>query len=307
MLAHTRRVIFLEEGDVADITADGVVITGVDGVAARAAGPRDRLVDRGGREGRLRALHAQGDARAARGDARRRSPAASTATRSSSTSWSPVADATARVERVELVACGTANYASAVGAYALPGLAAHPGALEHRLGVPLLAAAARRADARHRGHPVGRDGRHHRAGALRAPAGLPDHRGHQHRRLGDHPRGGRGAVPPGRPGDRGRGDQDVRDAGHDARAARGGHGQGARPAARRARARARPRAARAARQGGSGRSSWPSRPRSSRAATSTRAASCSSAGASPTRSRSRARSSSRRSATSTPRAMPRAS
>src|SRR3972149_5357382 len=40
VLAHTNRVVFLEEGDVADLTADGVTITGGDGV------PRGRLRDR---------------------------------------------------------------------------------------------------------------------------------------------------------------------------------------------------------------------------------------------------------------------
>ena len=38
VLAHTKRVMFLEEGDVADIDVNGVTVTGVDG------GPRERLV-----------------------------------------------------------------------------------------------------------------------------------------------------------------------------------------------------------------------------------------------------------------------
>src|SRR3990170_1954777 len=38
VLAHTSKVIFLEEGDVADIDANGVVVTGIDG------SPRERLV-----------------------------------------------------------------------------------------------------------------------------------------------------------------------------------------------------------------------------------------------------------------------
>ncbi len=66
ILAHTDRVIFLEEGDVADLRPTGVTITGVDGVRAPARGHDHRLVARGRREGRLRALHAQGDPRAAR-------------------------------------------------------------------------------------------------------------------------------------------------------------------------------------------------------------------------------------------------
>src|SRR6476659_2457872 len=38
VLAHTRKVIFLEEGDVADITAEHVIVTGID------VSPRERLV-----------------------------------------------------------------------------------------------------------------------------------------------------------------------------------------------------------------------------------------------------------------------
>ena len=65
ILAHTNRIIFLADGDVADVRPTSVEITGVDGV------PRHRnetLVDsspKGRREGRLRPLHAQGDPRAA--------------------------------------------------------------------------------------------------------------------------------------------------------------------------------------------------------------------------------------------------
>src|SRR6476469_8409507 len=38
VLAHTKKVIFLDEGDVADISAEGVTVTGVDGL------PRERVV-----------------------------------------------------------------------------------------------------------------------------------------------------------------------------------------------------------------------------------------------------------------------
>ena len=67
ILAHTNRIIFLEEGDVADVRPTSVEITGVDGVLAPPRGDAGRLVARGRREGRLRALHAQGDPRAAGG------------------------------------------------------------------------------------------------------------------------------------------------------------------------------------------------------------------------------------------------
>ena len=102
------------------------------------------------------------------------------------------------VTRIELIACGSAHYASLVGACGAPGLDRAPGPGEHRLRVPLRPAAARRADAGHRRHPVGRDRRHDRADTPRARARLPGHRGDEHGRLGHHPRGRRGPVPAGR-------------------------------------------------------------------------------------------------------------
>jgi len=118
VLAHTRRVIFLEEGDVADLHADFVTITGIDGA------PRERLsteidwsIEAAEKDGydhfMLKEMHEQPSAiRAAitgrlHGDEIR------------VTELEPVVDAILRAERVELVACGSANYASAVGAYAL--------------------------------------------------------------------------------------------------------------------------------------------------------------------------------------------
>ena len=87
---------------------------------------------------------------------------------------------------------------SLVGAAAIQDWTGHAGPGDRRLGVPLQPAAARRADARHRRDPVGRDGRHDRPDPPRPRAGLPDRRRDQHGRLGDHPRGRRGRVPPGR-------------------------------------------------------------------------------------------------------------
>ena len=103
-----------------------------------------------------------------------------------------------RATRVELVACGSAYYAVARRRRRDPGLDRAAGPGDGRLGVPLQPAAARRQDARHRRHPVGRDGRHDRPDPPRPRAGLPDRRGDEHRRLGDHPRGRRGRLPPGR-------------------------------------------------------------------------------------------------------------
>ena len=65
ILEHTKNVVILHEGDVADVTPDGTRISSLDGVEVRARRHRDPLEPRRGREGRLRALHAQGDLRAA--------------------------------------------------------------------------------------------------------------------------------------------------------------------------------------------------------------------------------------------------
>ena len=116
LLPHTRRVIFLDEGDVADLRADGVTITGVDG------SPRERLVtivewsiESAQKDGfdhfMLKEIHEQPAAvRAALmgrldGDSVRLDELA------------PVMDAIRRADRVEFVACGSANYASAIGAH----------------------------------------------------------------------------------------------------------------------------------------------------------------------------------------------
>ena len=174
ILAHTDRVIFLEEGDVADLRPWGV--TDHRGRRRRPRAGRDghRLVARGRREGRLRDVHAQGDPRAARvappGHRRPRHPHRpssgceelegfeETLRRSTGSSSSPAA---------------RASYAALVGAAAIQDWVGHPGPGDGRLGVPLQPAADRRADARHRGHPVRRDGRHDRPDPPRPRAWLP--------------------------------------------------------------------------------------------------------------------------------------
>ena len=159
VLAHTRRVIFLEEGDVADITADRVTITGIDGR------PRERLVheidwtiekaEKGGYPHfMLKEMHEQPEAHP-RGDHRPRPRR-----RIELDELEPLADAIARdrARRVRRLRHGQLRGGGR--RLCLPGLAAHAGALERRLRVPLLAAAARREDARRRGDAVRRDGRH---------------------------------------------------------------------------------------------------------------------------------------------------
>ncbi|MDQ3938813.1 MAG: glutamine--fructose-6-phosphate transaminase (isomerizing), partial [Chloroflexota bacterium] len=118
VLPHTRRVIFLEEGDVADMDAGGVRVTDVDGR------PRERLIneidwsieaaEKGGYPHfMLKEMHEQPQA----------IRAAITGRIGDGTievdELAPIADRLALVERVEFVACGTANYAAAVGSYVM--------------------------------------------------------------------------------------------------------------------------------------------------------------------------------------------
>jgi glucosamine--fructose-6-phosphate aminotransferase (isomerizing) len=116
VLAHTRRVIFLEEGDVADLDSASVTITGVDG------SPRDRLVsdidwtleaaEKGGYEHfMLKEMHEQPQAIRASVTGRVHDDEIR------ADELEPVMDAIQRAERVEFVACGSANYAAAVAAY----------------------------------------------------------------------------------------------------------------------------------------------------------------------------------------------
>ena len=65
LLPVTRNFIFLEEGDVAEIRRNSVRILDRDGNTVAAPGQAERAVGRRRREGRVRALHAQGNPRAA--------------------------------------------------------------------------------------------------------------------------------------------------------------------------------------------------------------------------------------------------
>jgi glucosamine--fructose-6-phosphate aminotransferase (isomerizing) len=116
VLAHTKKVIFLEEGDVADINANGVIVTGIDG------SPRERLVteidwsieaaEKGGYPHfMLKEMHEQPEAIRAAITGRVHDDTIEL------DELEPIADRLREIERIEFVACGTANYASAVGAY----------------------------------------------------------------------------------------------------------------------------------------------------------------------------------------------
>jgi glucosamine--fructose-6-phosphate aminotransferase (isomerizing) len=126
ILAHTRRVIFLEEGDVADLTPNRVVVTDVDGR------PVERVVEtiewtveaaeKGGYDTfMLKEIHEQPDALRQSLTGR-----ITLAGRIQSAELEPVFEAVRRATRVELVACGTASYAAMVGARAIQELTGLP-------------------------------------------------------------------------------------------------------------------------------------------------------------------------------------
>jgi glutamine---fructose-6-phosphate transaminase (isomerizing) len=119
ILAHTDQVIFLEEGDVADLRPWGVTIT--DNLGA----PRERKVttidwtpeaaEKGGYDTfMLKEIHEQPEALA--------QSLAGRVTRDGRIDvqeLAPLADILATVDRIELIACGTAYYAALVGAAAI--------------------------------------------------------------------------------------------------------------------------------------------------------------------------------------------
>ncbi|HEY3165328.1 MAG TPA: glutamine--fructose-6-phosphate transaminase (isomerizing) [Candidatus Limnocylindrales bacterium] len=119
ILAHTNRIVFLEEGDVADVRPGGVVITGVDGVERQRA---ETLIDwtpeaaekSGFDHFMLKEIHEQPESL--------RQCIAGRLTRDGHVRLPEIealADQIRAATRVELVACGSAYYAALVGAAAL--------------------------------------------------------------------------------------------------------------------------------------------------------------------------------------------
>ncbi|HXU86333.1 MAG TPA: glutamine--fructose-6-phosphate transaminase (isomerizing) [Verrucomicrobiae bacterium] len=119
ILAHTNRIIFLEEGDVADVLPGGVVITNVDGVEQERA---ETLIDwtpeaaekSGFDHFMLKEIHEQPEAI--------RQCIAGRVTRDGHVRLMEIdglAEQLRAATRVELVACGSAYYAALVGAAAI--------------------------------------------------------------------------------------------------------------------------------------------------------------------------------------------
>jgi len=116
ILAHTNRVVFLEEGDVADLRPSGIEVTDVAGV------PHERVAteitwtaeaaEKGGFEHfMLKEIHEQPQA-LRQCIAGRLAPDGTLRVEE----LAPLADVLQTITRVELIACGTASYAALVGA-----------------------------------------------------------------------------------------------------------------------------------------------------------------------------------------------
>jgi glucosamine--fructose-6-phosphate aminotransferase (isomerizing) len=119
ILAHTNRIVFLEEGDVADVRPTGVLVTDVDGNLRQRA---ETIVDwtpeaaeKGGFDHFMaKEIHEQPEAL--------RQSIAGRVTRDGLIRLEEIAgmaDVLRSITRIELVACGSAYYASLVGAAAL--------------------------------------------------------------------------------------------------------------------------------------------------------------------------------------------
>src|SRR5919112_1065314 len=119
ILAHTNRIVFLEEGDVADVRPTGVVITDIEGnVLDRNETLIDWTAEAAEKSGydhfMLKEIHEQ--------PAALRQCVAGRATRDGTIRLDEIAGLTEQLRaatRVELVACGSAYYAALVGAAAI--------------------------------------------------------------------------------------------------------------------------------------------------------------------------------------------
>jgi glucosamine--fructose-6-phosphate aminotransferase (isomerizing) len=119
ILAHTDRIVFLEEGDVADVRPTSVEVTDVHGIRRERAETRidwsPEAAEKGGYDHfMLKEIHEQPEAL-------RQSLAGrvTSAGRIMAPEVDDLAEVFRRMTRVELVACGTASYASLVGAAAI--------------------------------------------------------------------------------------------------------------------------------------------------------------------------------------------
>ncbi len=130
ILEHTKNVVILQEGDIADVTADGVRIVGLDGVSVTREVTRIRWNIEAAEKGgfphfTLKEIYEQPHAiqEALRGRV-------DLAGNVSLPELDAIEEKLRRVERIYVVGCGTARYAGEVGAYLLQEWARLPAATQ---------------------------------------------------------------------------------------------------------------------------------------------------------------------------------
>ena len=133
MLAYTRSVVYLDEGNLAVVRPGGYQVKDRHAVPLEQGGQPDRLGPRDHRAGRLPALHAEGDLRAA-GEPPQH-PARPICSRRRARPGSAGLNLTDEdlpsVDRIVLTACGTSWHAALVGEYMLEELARLPVEVEY--------------------------------------------------------------------------------------------------------------------------------------------------------------------------------
>ena len=157
-LEHTREVMFLEEGDIAEITAAGAKITDVEGNPI--ARPSKTITwdaaqaEKGGyKHFMLKEIHEQ--PRAIADTLRGR-----LASRPATPTWKASRSTRRTLRRVVLLACGTSYHAGLVGKFLIEGDVAHPVRGRSRQRVPLPRSGRRPRRSGRRGLPERRDRRH---------------------------------------------------------------------------------------------------------------------------------------------------
>ena len=187
-LAHTRRVVVLEDGDVVTLRADGAEYTDVAGeplVREETEFPGDDdAAEKGGYETfMLKEIHEQ--------PAALRDTLAGRLREDGTVDLSEVGmgdEFLRRLRRIFIVACGTSYHAGLIVSYAIEQLARVPVQIDVASEFRYRAAGLRPGHAGHRHHAVGRDGRHARRDAARARGRLAGARAHQHHGQPGHAR-----------------------------------------------------------------------------------------------------------------------
>ena len=238
ILMHTKDMVFMEDGEVVVLRPDGPVFTDLDGKPIDEDADPDPLGPDHGGEGRLQALHAQGDPRAAPRDPRHAARPRLPGVGLGAARRDRVCPTTSceQSKRMAIVACGTSWHAGLVGKFLIERLAGVPVevdyASEFRYRHPLVDDI----DAAGLHQPVRRDRRHAGRAARGQGQGGAQSLGHLQRAGFDgDPRGRGNDLHPRRPGNRRGLDQGVHQPAGRHHAAGAQAGPGARQAVRRKR------------------------------------------------------------------------